>query len=417
MIEINHLLIIFITLLLCRSAGQVLLHRLNISHLRRKGNEVPEVFRDVIDQGKLRTISSYTIDSSHWDMVENLIRQGGLLLILLSGILPRVVEGLGHRGFGVIWGGLIFFALLSIFSQTFHLPFSLYDTFVIENRYGFNTLTVKMWLSDLAKEIAVSTVLSGLLLGIVLALVAYGGTLWWLWAWVLFGFFELLLLWLFPLVIAPLFNTFEPLDNGPLEHRIKELIEQVGLRVKGVFRMDASKRSKHTNAYFTGIGKSKRVVLFDTLLASHTDEEILSVLAHEVGHWKKRHVLKQIVSIELLSLVGFYLAALGMRWQLLYQTFGFNSITPFVGLFLVGVLISPVSYFVQPAGSAISRRFEREADDFSVDLLKGHAAMCQALKRLAVDNLANLTPHPLYAWFYYSHPPLAERIARLQAKT
>jgi STE24 endopeptidase len=177
--------------------------------------------------------------------------------------------------------------------------------------------------------------------------------------------------------------------------------------------MDAGKRSKHTNAYFTGIGRSKRIVLFDTLLTSHTEEEVLAILAHEVGHWKKKHLLKQVLPLELLSLAGFYVVAKFLDWQLLYQTFGFQESIPYVGLFLIGVLLSPLGFFVQPLESAISRRFEREADDFSLALMEAAEPMRSSLKRLAMDNLANLTPHPLYAWFYYSHPPLVERIKRL----
>lgn len=192
-------------------------------------------------------------------------------------------------------------------------------------------------------------------------------------------------------------------------------MEKVEVRVKGVFKMDAGKRSRHTNAYFTGIGKTKRIVLYDTLLASHPEGEILAVLAHEVGHWKKRHVLKQMILLEILSLVVFYLVSRLLDWPLLYQTFGFQESNVYVGLFLIGALLSPLGYFAQPLESAISRKFEREADDFALALVRAAEPMRNALKRLAADNLTNLTPHPLYAWFYYSHPPLAERIERLTA--
>jgi STE24 endopeptidase len=213
---------------------------------------------------------------------------------------------------------------------------------------------------------------------------------------------------------APLFNKFEPIEDKGLEDHIRALIAKVGLRAKGVFKMDAGRRSKHTNAYFTGIGRSKRIVLFDTLLASHTEEEILAVLSHEIGHWKKRHVLRQIILLEILSLVVFYGVAKLMNWPLLYQTFGFQKPIPSVGLFLIGALLSMVGYFVQPLESAIFRNFECEADDFALDLMKTAEPIRRALKRLAADNLANLNPHPLYAWFYYSHPPLIERIERLK---
>jgi STE24 endopeptidase len=280
---------------------------------------------------------------------------------------------------------------------------------VIEERYGFNVMKFKMWISDLLKGIVIVAILGGLLLSLLLSLVIYGGDAWWVWAWMLVGGFELLLLWLF----LPLFNKFDPIENVGLEDRIRTLMQKVGLRAKGIFKMDASKRSKHTNAFFVGIGRTKRIVLFDTLLASHTEEEILAILAHEAGHWKRRHVLRMLVPLEILSFVSFYAVAKFLNWPLLYQTFGFQESLVYVGLFLIGTFISLLGYYAQPLESAVSRKFEREADDFALELMKTAEPMRSALKRLAADNLANLSPHPLYAWFYYSHPPLVERIERL----
>jgi STE24 endopeptidase len=413
MIQLNFLLVTFLAVFLLRSGIQIMLNRLNISYLRQNGSTVPEIFQDVLDQEKLRKISLYTIDSDRFQMIDTLVNQGFFLVILLSGFLPWLVKVVDPWGVGLIMEGLIFWAALSILLNLLHIPFNLYETFVIEDRYGFNTTTLNLWISDLLKSVAISAILGGLLLCLLLALVIYGGKTWWVWAWILTGGFELLILWLFPRAIAPLFNKFEPIENKELEHRIGLLMGKVGLRAKGVFRMDAGKRSRHTNAYFTGIGKSKRIVLFDTLLASHTEEEILSILAHEVGHWKRRHLFKQIVVLELLSLVVFYAVAKFLNWPLLYETFGFQQPLPYVGLFLIGALLSPLGYFAQPLESALSRRFEREADDFVWVLMKTAEPMRSALKRLASDNLANLAPHPLYAWFYYSHPPLVERIKRL----
>jgi STE24 endopeptidase len=276
-------------------------------------------------------------------------------------------------------------------------------------------MTLRMWILDFLKSTVILFVLGGLILWLLLTLVIHGGKAWWVWAWMLVGGFELMMLWLYPLVIAPLFNKFEPIQNLGLVECIRNLMEKVGLRVKAVLKMDAGKRSKHTNAYFTGIGKTKRIVLFDTLLESHPEEEIISVLAHEVGHWKKRHVLKQIILLEILSFAAFYIVDSLLNWPLLYQTFGFTQPTVYIGIFLIGALLSPLGYFAQPLESAISRRFEREADDFVLELTKTGGPMQNALKRLASDNLANLIPHPLYAWFYYSHPPLVERIERLSS--
>ena len=413
MIHFNLLLQIFLAVFLLRSGVQVYLNGLNIAHLRQHGKMVPEIFHDVINPETLRKISAYTVDSENFNMVATLANQGLFLAILLSGFLPWLVKTISLWRYGQIVSGLIFFAVLSIFANLLRIPFNLYETFVIEERHGFNVTNFKVWISDLLKNMILATLLGGLVLGLVLALVIHGGGVWWIWAWMLVGGFELLLLWLFPVVILPLFNKFDPIENIGLEESIRRLMEKVGLRAKGIFKMDASKRSKHTNAFFVGLGRAKRIVLFDTLLGSHTEEEILAVLAHEAGHWKKRHILRMLVPLEILSFVSFYAVARFLDWPLIYRTFGFQESNIYVGLFLIGTFISLLGFFAQPLESAISRRFEREADDFALELIRTAEPMCSALKRLAADNLANLSPHPLYAWFYYSHPPLVERIERL----
>jgi len=414
MIQLNVLLLAFLIVFFFRSATQLVLNRVNTSHIREHGNAIPEVFQDAVDQEKLKKISAYTADSAAFGIISSLASQALLLVLLLSGFLPWLVKYIHQWRFGWIFGGLVFFASLSVLTNLLRIPFSLYGTFVIEDRYGFNTKTFRVWVSDLLKSLALAALLGALLLWAFLTLVVHGGNAWWVWAWIIMGAFELLMMWLYPVIIAPLFNKFEPLRNKELENDIRSLMEKAGLRAKGVFRMDASKRSRHTNAYFTGLGKSKRIVLFDTLLEAHTGEEILAVLAHELGHWKKRHVHKQLLLAEFLSLAGFYVVAKLLDWPFMYRTFGFPQPIPYVGLFLMGALFSPLGYFAQPLASAISRKFEREADDYTLTLIQRAEPMVKALKRLAADNLANLTPHPFYAWFYYSHPPLVERIERLK---
>ena len=414
MVQFNPLLIAFLMVFAFRSLFQLTLNRLNVSHLSREGKHVPRVFQGWVDGGKLARISAYTADSSNFGIVVTLFDQALLLAILLSGFLPWLSETVSRWQLGFIVQGLAFFAVLAIISNLSYIPFGLYSTFVIEDRYGFNTRTLKLWFSDWIKSIAISAILSGFLLCLLLALLNYVRNTWWLWAWMGIGAFELIMLWAYPVVIAPLFNKFEPISNEELRDRIVSLMGKAGLRIRGVFQMDAGKRSKHTNAYFTGIGRTKRIVLFDTLLASHPEEEIISVLAHEAGHWKKKHVLKQLVVMEILSLIVLYLVAKLLHWPFMYQTFGFGEPVAYVGLFLVGTLMSPLGYFARPVGSAISRKFEREADDAAVTLMGTAKPMGDALRRLAAENLANLVPHPLYAWFYYSHPAPVERISRLE---
>ena len=414
MAQLNSFLLAFLIIFFLRSGTQFFLNRLNNTHLRRCGDKVPEVFRDTIDREKLGKISAYTIDSARFGIFSTFASQIFFLALLLSGFLPWLVFQITQQRGGIIVSGLLFFASLGILTRLFHLPFDLYDTFGIEKRYGFNTQTFRLWLMDLFKSLILSALLSGFLIWLLLSLIIYGGEVWWFWAWILVGAFEVLLIWLYPVLLAPLFNKFEPVADQALVQRIENLMAKAGLRAKGVFQMDASRRSKHTNAYFTGLGKSKRIVLFDTLLQSHGADEIEAVLAHEVGHWEKKHILKQLLLMEALSLIGFFILAKLLEWPMMYQTFGFSEPILYVGLLLIGALFSPLGYFAQPLGSALSRKFEREADDYALALIPSGEPLIRAFKRLAADNLANLTPHPIYAWFYYSHPPLVQRILRLK---
>ncbi len=413
MIQFNLLLIAFLIVFGVRSLFQVVLNWLNIQHLHRYGGEVPTVFQGLVDQDRLARISSYTSDSARFGLINSLFNQALILALLLSGFLPQLVEWLSLWVSKPIGKGLIFFAFLSVTFTLVQIPFNLYDTFVIEERYGFNASTLKTWILDLVKGMFISALVGGTVLGLLLILIHKLPQTWWIWAWIVLAILEGLVLWLYPVVIAPWFNKFEPIRAKGLERRIRHLMEKAGLAVKGVFRMDAGKRTRHTNAYFTGLGRTKRIVLFDTLLNSHTEDEILAILSHEVGHWKKRHIIKQLVVVEIASLAGLWLMEKLLEWPILYRTFGFGTPIPFVGLFLLGILMSVGGYFFQPLESAISRRFERQADHEALELTGTTSALGQALKRLALHNLVNLNPHPLYAWFYYSHPPIVKRIERL----
>ncbi|MGZ3648344.1 MAG: M48 family metallopeptidase [Syntrophales bacterium] len=413
MVHWNVLLIAFLAAFAASAASRLLLAYVNVSHLRRHGHDVPEVFQGEIDEATLARMTAYTAESSSFGSVEHFFDDAVTLLVLLSGFLPLLVGVVLSWNLHFILSGMIFFGALALLSAILDIPFSLYSTFVIEKRYGFSTITMRLWITDLIKGLLISGILSGILLGAMLALVYYAEHTWWLWVWLVFSAFQMLIVWLYPVLIAPLFNKFEPIENEALKEAIIALMAKVGLKTGGVFQVDAGKRSKHTNAYFTGLGKTKRIVLYDTLLKSHASEEILSVLAHEAGHWKKRHIIKQLILMETVSFVFLYLVYRLIDWPLLYQTFGFAERIPYVGLLLIAVLFGPVAFFLTPIGAMLTRRYEREADDFCYSLVGTTIPMINALKRLAKDNLANLHPHPIYAWFYYSHPPLTERIARL----
>ena len=414
MIQFNVLLIAFLAVFIFQILFQIFLNLINVNHLRRHGDHVPPIFQDTINKEKFSKIIAYTADSTRFGIVERLFDQVVLLVILLTGLLPWLIEVITAWHIGFIGGGLVFFAIIAAFSNLIGIPFELYSTFVIEDRYGFNTKTYKLWFIDWLKGMAVSFILGGIVIFFLLVLVYHVTNAWWFFAWIVISLFELLIMWLYPVVIAPLFNKFEPIANKELEDKITTLMGKAELAVKGVFQMDAGKRSKHTNAYFTGIGRTKRIVLFDTLLASHDSEEILSVLAHEAGHWMKKHIIKQLILLEILSLIGLFIVAQLLNWQLLYQTFGFSEQINYVGLFLVPVILGPLGYFVRPAGSALPRKYEREADDTAVKMMGTARPMKDALIKLSADNLANLAPHPLFSWFNYSHPPPVERIERLE---
>jgi STE24 endopeptidase len=406
-------LVFFIIIYIASSLAKWTLTRLNIRNIRRFGNTVPDVFNDSIDSDVLSKMSSYTVESSRFASAEALFNDGILLIFILSGILPWMIGGIISWNLHSILSGLIFFAALALADTLIGIPFNLYSTFIIEKKYGFSTITYRLWLSDFLKSIIISGVLMTILLMPVLALIYYAEKTWWFWAWIFFASFQLLVLWLYPVLIAPLFNKYEPVKDEVLKEKIAELAARAGFKVKGVYQVDAGKRSKHSNAYFTGIGKSKRIVLYDTLLNSHTRDEILAVLGHEIGHWSRKHIRKQLIAMEVLSLEVFYLLYILLKWPGLYSAFGIENIYFFVGIFLAGILMRPVFFFFTPIGSCIARRFEKEADDFTFKLIGTVRPLAEALKRLAKDNLSNLYPHPLYVWFYYSHPPLIHRIERL----
>jgi STE24 endopeptidase len=414
MIQYNLLLYSFLSLFLASLFCRLILAQMNVTHLRRRGHQVPEGFEGVIEGETLSKMTDYTIDSSRFGSLEAFFESILLLFILMSGFLPWLSQAILSLDYHFIISGLLFFLALGAIGFLSGIPFNLYESFVIEKKYGFSTITLKLWITDLIKSALISLILLGALLGSLLALIHHAGETWWLFGWVFFASFQLVIMWIYPIVIAPLFNKYEPLPDENLKDTIVSVMKRAGLKTSGVFRVDAGIRSRHSNAYFTGIGKTKRIVLYDTLLESHTDEEIVSVLAHEIGHWKKGHIIKQLLLIEVISFFLFYAVYRLLDWPYLYQTFGFESSIPYAGLFLLSAVFSPLSFFLKPIGAGISRRYEREADNYSGHLLGTTGYLAGALKRLAKDNLANLHPHPIYAWFYYSHPPLTERIDYLR---
>jgi STE24 endopeptidase len=392
---------------------EIALDTINLRHLRRHGGEIPTPFRGVVDREALQRAADYTFARNRVGMIESLAVTAAFLFFLFGGWLAPYERWVAGVSGSFVGGGVVFFLGLILARTVLGLPFSLYRTFRVERDFGFNTTTPKLWMSDLIKSLILSVILSAILIGGALWLVETAPRFWWLWVWGFFALFTVLLMYLSPVLIEPLFFKFEPLRREGLEEAIRDLMSRAGLAVSRVFQVDASRRSRHSNAYFTGIGRVKRIVLFDTLLEQMKDQEILAVLAHEVGHWRLRHVLRRIIFLQIAMLVGLYLAFRLVGWEGLPAIVGLADAS-FAGralilLFLAGL----VSFFFTPLSSYSSRRHEWQADDFASRLTGRPADLASALVKLSLENLANLHPHPLYAWFHYSHPPMVQRIERL----
>lgn len=405
---------IFIAYLLVLGTGYWLKY-LNLSHLKANGHRVPPEFQGVVDESVLGKISDYTFDNSRVGLVESVLDNVLLVLFLFAGLIVFYDRWIASLAGSFVWGGALFFLVLLAFDTVMDIPFSLYRNFTIENRYGFNTMTVKLWLTDLAKTIAISTVFGAVVIVTALSIIQLSPDWWWLQVWAFLFVFGIFVMYISPYVIEPLFFKFQPLAVEGLEEKIRTLMGKAGLAVSRVFQVDASRRSRHSNAYFTGIGRVKRIVLFDTLIRQMSQEELLAVLAHEAGHWKKRHVLKRIALSEAAAFAGLFLASRLLRWEGLPGLLGLGDLSFYGRVIILGFLGSIVLFPLTPLSSFLSRRDEWEADRFASDLTENPGAMASALVKLSKENLSNLHPHPLYAKFYYSHPPVVERIRKLRS--
>ena len=382
--------------------------------MQRSGTSIPPEFKGHIDANLLGKITQYETEKTRFSFVSSLSGNVVTIVFIFGGILNSYNSWISTFRWPFILSGMLFFLLISYASTIISIPFSLYSTFRIENKYGFNTITLKLWVADFFKSLILSTIMTSILVSAGLWLIQLSPHYWWIWVWGFFLVFSLFIMYISPYVIEPLFNKFTPIEEPGLEEKIKTLMQKVHIKVSRVFRMDASKRSRHTNAYFSGIGKVKRIILYDTLLEKMDQDEILAVLAHEAGHWKKRHVLKMIIGLEVLSLIGIYISFLLLQTDLLTRIFYIQQDTLFVKILLLGFIGGIISFPFTPLGSYISRRFERQADRFACEITENSEAMASALIKLSKDNLSNLYPHPVYAAFYYSHPPVVERIRNMK---
>jgi STE24 endopeptidase len=330
--------------------------------------------------------------------------------------MDRFSQDLAGRFLSISYAeGLIFcFGVALVFSIA-SLPTDLYSTFKLEARFGFNKITWKLYLADKLKGLFLGTLIGLPFLWVVLWLMEATGSYWWIWTFFFVAGFQLLMVIVYPTLIAPLFNKFEPLPEGELRNQILDLAEQVGFKTNGIFSMDGSKRSAHSNAYFTGIGKAKRIVLFDTLIVQMTLEQGLAVLAHEMGHYKMKHIRRMLILQTVFLFFGLSILSLLVNYRPFFTAFGLDNPSNYGALVLFSLLSGPFVFFLGPLTNALSRKHEYEADRFAVETVHNARPMEEALVNLTVKNLSNLTPHPWYSAYHYSHPTPAERIGAIRA--
>jgi STE24 endopeptidase len=411
---------VFCTLLVVGLITRTVLSSRQIRHVARHRGAVPAAFAATISTEAHQKAAGYTIAKTRFGLLETALEAA----ILLGWTLLGGLHWLNQSLLAALGGGMLQqLALIGAFvliGGLITLPFSWWATFRIEERFGFNKMTLGFWIGDLFKSALVGALIGLPIVALVLWLMGAAGPAWWIWTWGVWMGFNLLLLVFYPTVIAPLFNKFEPLQDESLKARVNALMKRCGFAAKGLFVMDGSKRSAHANAYFTGFGAAKRVVFFDTLLQQLSPPEIDAVLAHELGHYKRRHIVQRVVLMFGLSLVGFALLGWvsGQAW--FYTGLGvepsLDAPNHALALLLFMLVVPLFTFFLSPLMAQLSRRHEFEADAFAVAHTEGRD-LASALLKLYKDNASTLTPDPVYARFFYSHPPASERLARLQPAT
>jgi STE24 endopeptidase len=406
--------LLFLFFLVASVTVRLWLSQRQVNHIKAHKNQVPEAFADKIKLDDHQKAAEYSCTKLRVGRVSLAWESTWLLIWTLGGGLSAIDAWWANYALSPLLNGIAVIASLLILASILDLPFSLYNTFVVEQKFGFNQTTWQTWVLDLFKAVLLMLILGLPLIAIILWLMNQAGQYWWLYAWLVWTSFSLLMIWAWPTFIAPLFNKFSALDDASLKARIDELLQRCGFHSQGVFVIDGSKRSAHGNAYFTGFGKNKRIVFYDTLLETLSEDEVEAVLAHELGHFKRHHIKKSLALSLLITLLGFALLAWLMRSPWFYTALGVENISTHTALLLF-VLVMPVfTYFISPLFSALSRKHEFEADEFAKSN-SDYRALISALVNMYRDNASTLTPDPVHSMFYDSHPPASIRINRLKS--
>ncbi len=407
---------LFLTFLLASTLVQIYLSLRQKQYVSTHRTQVPSAFVGKISLEEHQKAADYTLAKGNFGRIELLISLVLLLVWTLGGGLDWLDNAWRSLGWSELYTGTAVIISLTLISSVLDMPTSLYRTFVLEQRFGFNKTTLAVYIMDIVKGAALALVIGVPLVMLVLWLMASAGDWWWLYAWAALTAFSLLMTWAYPKFIAPIFNKFTPLEDGEVAQRLNALLTRTGFNSKGVFVMDGSRRSAHGNAYFTGFGKNKRIVFFDTLLKHLTPAQVEAVLAHELGHFKRKHIVKGMALSMLLTLTGFLILAWLMRQEWFYTSLGVSQPSTYMALLLF-MLISPAfTFFIGPIMAWWSRKHEFEADAFAAEQ-SSSMELINALVGLYKENASTLTPDPVYSAFYDSHPPATIRIAHLQQQS
>ena len=407
----NTYLIIILLILIIRYLLDLVSEWLNVRHV---STELPAEFKGYYDAEKYRQSQNYLRENTRFgicvDTLQTLIT---IVFVLVGGFnfVDRIAIGLGQ---GPILTGLVFAGILIFASKILSLPFSIYNTFVIEEKYGFNKTTPKTYLLDIIKSLILTALIGGIVFAAVLWFFEKTGNFAWIYCWVAITLFQIFFMFIAPVVIMPIFNKFVPLEESELRTAIENYAKAQNFKMKGIFKMDGSKRSSKSNAFFTGFGRSRRIVLFDTLIERHSANELVSILAHEMGHYKKKHIMQAIARSIIVMGLTLFLLSLFIENEQLFAAFKMEHLSVYASLFFFGFLYTPIATLIGLVENIISRKNEYEADAFAVETYGDADAMIKGLKKLSVDNLSNLTPHPFKVFMGYSHPPVLERIKTIR---
>ena len=386
----------------------------DVFNLRNLRSDVPDDFSDIFNADKYKLSQSYLKVRTRFGWLAATINLVVILLFWFSGGFNWLDQWARSFGWGPVASGLFFIGILVLLRALLSLPFSCYSTFVIEEKFGFNRTTLKTFIFDLVKGFGLAILLGAPIMALVLLFFEHAGALAWLYCWGAVTLFTLVVQFIAPTLIMPLFNKYSPLEEGELRSAILGYARSIDFPLQNIFVMDGSKRSTKSNAFFTGFGRNKRIVLFDTLIKQHTVEELVAVLAHEMGHYKKKHILKSILLGIAQTGLLFFLVSIFISYQGLFDAFYMQQTSVYAGLLFFGLLYTPVDFFIGLILQMISRHHERAADQFAINTTDTPEAMIDALKKLSVNNLSNLRPHPVYVFLNYSHPPVLERIRAIR---